>query len=83
MKTIIEVESNTLDFYLGYLDDDGSAVNIITEEDCARAAERFNCSAELMIAWFDMLEGLKSLIHADMKDIWLRLDTIEGRIGGK
>jgi len=81
MRTVIDVESNTLELYLGYLADNGSVINIITEDDCIKAAKHFKCSKEMMLAWFDMLEGFKSALHSDLKDIWLRLDSVEARLG--
>lgn len=78
MKTVVtkRILANVQDVQFGYWDNEAEEFIPITDDTVmGDAASRLKCSPELIEAILFLVEHLTSSIHADLTDIWKRLDA--------
>ena len=84
MRTIVKskIASQVEDLAFSYFDLESEEVMEVEEGDAAAiatAAVKLQCSPELVAALADLVAFAAGEMHADLVDIWKRLDTLEGK----
>jgi hypothetical protein len=83
MRTEIRTSTETEKIMFGYWDDDVKEFyelrDSISDEEMAKAAEKLGCSPVLINALIMLTDNIVVNVGKDLKDIWKRLDKIEGR----